>query len=182
MTPVTDGSITDRSKARVDDALQRLHETYGDVDVVEEAWSFPPAGHEWIVDRFEAGTVGGAGAWIHNEAGEVLLLREAGAGGWSEPGGKHEPDESLAETATREAREETDVACRVTDVGVAQIITIETPGAPPVYRLVPIFLAERTDGTPTPQEDDIREVRWWDTHPPDLRYDILRGLPIPATD
>lgn len=179
---MTDGSITDRSKARVDDALQRLRETYGDVDVVGETWSFSPAGHEWIVDRFEAGTVGGAGAWIHNEAGEVLLVREAGGDGWSEPGGKHEPGETLAETATREAMEETNVACRVTDVGVAQVTTIEAPEAPPVYRLIPIFLAERTAGTPTPNEEGIREVRWWDTHPPALRYDVLRALPIPATD
>lgn len=179
---MSEGSITERSKARVDDAVQRLRETYGDFDVVAETWAFPPEGHDWIVDRFEAGTVGGAGAWIHNDAGEVLLLREVGGDGWSEPGGKHEPDETLAETATREAREETNVACRITDVGVAQVITIETPRAPPVYRLIPIFLAEWTGGRPTPQEDGIRAVRWWDSHPPELRYDVLEELPIPASD
>lgn len=179
---MADSSITKRSKERVDDALQRLRETYGDIDVVEETWSFGPEGHDWIVDRFEAGTIGGAGAWIHNDAGEVLLLREAGGDGWSEPGGKHEPGETLAETATREAREETNVDSRITDVGVAQVITVEAPGAPPVYRLIPIFLAERTGGTPTPQEDGVREVRWWDTHPPDLRYVVLAELPIPATN
>lgn len=175
-----DSSITERSRVRVDDALQRLRETYGEFDVVEETWSFSPDGHDWIVDRFEQGTIGGAGAWIRDGAGEVLLVREAGGDGWSEPGGKHEPGETLAETATREAREETAVTCAVTDVGVAQVIHIETPDRPRIYRLIPIFLAEYRGGTPAPAEPDIRDVRWWDRHPPDLRYDILAELPIPA--
>lgn len=55
----------------------------------------------------------GADAAIFNEAGEILLMDRADGTGWCLPCGFVEPNESPAEAAVREAREETGLEARV---------------------------------------------------------------------
>jgi len=174
-------SITDRSRERVTRALSRLEADYGPFETVEDEWQVPPAEYRRTRERFAAGTVGGAGAWVRDDHGAVLLIRECGDDAWSEPAGKHEPGESLEETARREVREETGIDCRLTGVELAQVVTLSAPGEPPLVRLIVTFAGEYVGGTPTPEEGEVDAVRWWNEPPPALSYDALERLPIPAT-
>ena len=175
-------SIRERSQTRVEDALDRLKANYGNFSTVEDEWHLSREEYEWVLERFEAGTIGGAGVWMRNEAGEVLLVREQGQDAWSEPSGKHEPGETLAETARRELREETGVSCRLTGVELAQVVGMETPEKPPLYRLIVVFSGVYESGTIAPAPGEIADAQWWDRHPASLRYDALEELPVPAAE
>lgn len=180
--PRTGVDIPTRSRERVGYALARLERDHGIQRRVEDRWEFSPEDYERIVDRFEAGTVGGAGAWITNDAGEVLLVRREGYDVWQEPSGKHEPGETLAETAHREVREETGVEVDLGSVALAQEVTIvdEHRDRPPIHRLVVVFHAEYVRGEVRPREGEIAAVRWFGERPDELLYDALATLPVPA--
>ena len=176
-------SITDRSRRRVDRALSSLRERFGEFAVDEQVWERSPPAYDAVRERFAAGTLGGAVAWLTNEDGEVLLVRHADREGWAGPGGKHEPGESLSETVRREVREETGVDCRVTDVRLAQRIEFrdETdPDRPPIERLIPIFGARYEGGEARSREDVIAAVRWFDDSPDRFEFETLRRFEIPA--
>jgi len=176
------GGITDRSRERVAAALDRLETEYDAVPVVDKQWQWSPDHYEFIVDRFERGTVGGAGIWPVADDGAVLLVRKDGDDGWAEPSGKQEPDESLEATARRETREETGIAATITGVALAQRVAIRAAGEPPVHRLIVVFdgRAERVE--PAPQPGEIAAARWWDHHPETLLYADLADLSIPAAE
>jgi 8-oxo-dGTP diphosphatase len=174
---------TERSRDRVDDALSDLVETHGVDQVVESRWEVPPEVYDRTVERFEEGTLGGAGAWVAREDGAVLLVREDDKDGWSDPGGKDEPGETLAEAARREVREEARVGVDVVGVALAERavhVDRTDPDRPPIHRLVVVFAARHAGGTPAAEEDGVAEVRWFDDHPENLLYDALADLPIPA--
>jgi ADP-ribose pyrophosphatase YjhB (NUDIX family) len=178
-------SLARRSKRRVEAHLERLRETYGSFEKVETTWALSSGGYEATVERFEAGTVGGAGVWITDDDGKVLLVRQDGEDGWSEPAGKVEPGETLAEAARREVAEETGVTCTVEGVHVAQVIETtcaDDPDQPPVYRLVVTFAGSYVSGDLEPEEGEITGVRWWDEHPDELLYEGIADLPVPAAD
>jgi ADP-ribose pyrophosphatase YjhB (NUDIX family) len=61
------------------------------------------------------GSVGYAGVWVTNDEGGVLLSDGERREGWSEPTGKHRPEERLEETARRRVREETEYVCHEQD-------------------------------------------------------------------
>jgi len=175
--------ITGRSRRRVDDALADLEARFGVERVVADRWAVSPAEYDRTVERFEAGTLGGAGAWIAREDGAVLLVREHDRDGWSDPGGKHEPGETLAATARRETREETGLAVDPTGVALAEraVHVDRTDGdRPPVHRLVVVFAADHAGGTATAAEPGVEAVDWFHEHPDDLLYGALADLPIPA--
>ncbi len=155
---------------------------HGEFATVADRWTLAPDAYEWVRDRFAAGTVGGAGVWLQNSAGEVLLVRNEGTAEWAEPGGKHEPGESLAETARRELAEEAGVNCSLTGVALVQIVEMVEPTRPPIVRLIVVFDGTYTGGTPRPEPGEIAEVRWWDDHPESVRYSALTDLEIPATE
>lgn len=178
-------SLARRSKRRVEAHLADLREEYGSFERVENTWPLSSAGYEATVERFEAGTVGGAGAWVTNDAGEVLMVRQEGADGWSEPAGKVEPGETLAEAARREVEEETGVECTIDGVLLAQVAETtcaDGPDRPPVYRLVVVFDGSYVSGDPEPEKGEIAEVQWWDEHPNELLYEGIADLPIPAAE
>lgn len=183
-------SLTDRSARVVDRALARLRETYDPVPTVETEWEIDADEYDRTVERFERGSLGGAGAWVVREGGgddgdrdgqpEALVVREEGVDGWSEPAGKHEPHESLAETAVRETKEETGVDCRITGIVRAQraIHVCETENREPLHRLVVTFAADYAGGVAEPREGEVAEVRWVSEHPDDLRYPGVADYPI----
>ncbi len=172
----------ERSRQRVDDALDRLERNHGVDRTVEDRWPFDPADYDRIVERVEAGTVGGAGAWIRNDAGEVLLVRREGYDAWQEPSGKQEPGERLAETARREVREEAGVAVDLGSVALAQDVEIVDAerDRPPLHRLVVVFHAEYAGGEVRPREGEIAAAGWFGERPDELLYDALAEFPIPA--
>lgn len=177
-------SLTERSRERVDAALARLDERYGVERVVEDEWEVPPDVYERTRERFEAGTLGGAGAWVAREDGAVLLVREDDRDGWSDPGGKDEPGESLVEAARREVREEARIEVDVVGVALAERavhVDRTTPERPALHRLVVVFAAQHAGGTPAAREEGVEAVRWFHDHPDDLLYDALGTLPVPAT-
>lgn len=177
-------TVTEHSRRRVDDALADLEERFGVCRVVERPWQVAPAEYDRTLDRFEAGTVGGAGAWVARDDGAVLLVRERDREGWSEPSGKHEPGETLAGTARREVREETGVDVALHGVALAQrAVTVDEhgPDRPPIHRLVVVFAASVAGGTARPGEPGIEAVDWFHEPPENLLYDALRTLPVPAT-
>jgi ADP-ribose pyrophosphatase YjhB (NUDIX family) len=179
-------SVTDRSRRRVVEALDRLESEYGEFEVVEKTWDHPPEVYEAVRQRFEAGTLGGGGCWTTDDEGRVLLVRHEGEQSWSDPGGKHEPDERLEETARRETREETGVEVELADVWQAHRIEVRDEAhdaqsdRPPIHRLIVVFDGEYVSGEPRPQEGEIAEVRWWSERPDDLLYEELAEFPIPA--
>jgi ADP-ribose pyrophosphatase YjhB (NUDIX family) len=177
-------TITERSRRQVRDALGRLREEHGPVEVVEQTWHHSPEAYESVRRRFGAGTLGGGGIWITDDSGRVLLVRHEGETAWSDPGGKQEPDESIEAAARRETREETGVEAEIT--GVRQVhrleILDESGEEPPIHRLIVIFDGHPVSGEIRPREGEIAEVRWWRERPDDLLYDELAEFPIPAAE
>lgn len=170
--------VTDASKRAVADAIDGLREEWGDCETVDQQWNVSP--EQWDRDRvrFDAGTVGGAGAWVRRDDGRALVVRHADEPGWSEPAGKQEPGESLAETAVRETREETGVAVDLVGLVMAHRITARAPDRPPLHRIVVVFEAEYAGGDPEPREGEIAAVRWVAEHPDDLLYPQVAAYPL----
>lgn len=105
---------------------------------------------------------------------EVLLHRRVKApnlGLWVAPGGKLEPDESPAECAEREMREETGLAME--DATLRGIMTEVSPRADYQW-LTFIFAATRFSGELAPAHG-IGEFRW-------VRIPDVFDLEIPPTD
>lgn len=175
-------SVSEQSKREVDSLRDRLECEYDLFPVVEKTWTHPPDEYRTTVERFERGALGGAGVWLTNEAGEVLLVRNEGDDGWSDPGGKMEAGESCEAAARRETREETGVECRLT--GVRDFHIIENRNAetdePPIFEAIVIFDGEYVDGELTPRDGEIAEVAWFATPPETVRYEEVRTRPYPA--
>src|ERR1041385_4940168 len=110
----------------------------------------------------------GAAAFILNEEGKVLLVKHTyGRLNWELPGGGGEADESPAETAIREVREETGLT----------VVARHMTGyyyAPENDSLHFVFACEREDkeALPVPHSVEISESRFW---PPE-------ALPRPISD
>jgi len=176
-------SRTERSRERVEAALGRLRDDWDVRRVVETEWPVAPATYDAAVERFEAGTLGGAGAAVARRDGAVLLVRETEKDGWSDPGGKDEPGESLAAAARREAREEAGVDPELVGVELAERavhVDRTDPDRPPLHRLVVVFRARHAGGEPRANEPGVEAARWFHDRPDTLLYDALADLPIPA--
>ena len=107
---------------------------------------------------------------ITDERGRVLLIHEDyGRHRWGLPGGRHEPGESIEETAIREAKEETNLDVELGDlIGEYQIMS-----AVGERQLdVSVFIATIVAGALRPNEGEIAEVAWFDAN----------DLPHPMTD
>lgn len=182
--------LTERSRERVDDALADLRERVGVARVVEDRWRVDPGTYDRARERFEAGTLGGAGAWVARQDGAVLLVREHDRDGWADPGGKDEPGESLAAAARRETREEAGVDVSLLDgdddhPGVAlaeRAVHVDRTDLdrPALHRLVVVFAARHEGGEAHAAEPGVAAARWVDEQPEELLYDALGRLPVPA--
>lgn len=177
-------SLTDRSERAVAALLDDLADRYGAFETVEKTWEHSRAGYEAVVERFEAGAFGGAGVWVTNDEGQVLLVRNEGDDGWGDPGGKAEPGESVEETARREVREEAGIECRLT--GICQVHVVGNRCAacdePLVYEAIVVFRGDHVGGTPAAREGEIADVAWFAEPPDHVLYDEVRTMPFPASE
>lgn len=107
---------------------------------------------------------------IADARGRVLLIHEDyGRHRWGLPGGRHEPGESIEETAIREAKEETNL-----DVELGELIgtyLIVRAGGEKLLD-VSVFVASIVGGDLKPNEGEIADVGWFDPN----------KLPGPTTD
>jgi 8-oxo-dGTP diphosphatase len=112
-----------------------------------------------------------AGAIVHDDSGRLLLVqrgREPGRGLWSLPGGRVEADESPAQAAVREVREETGL-----DVVAGPLVgQVERPGPRDQTYVIDDFLCTVRGGTMRPG-DDAADVRW-------VTATELQSLPLSA--
>lgn len=104
-----------------------------------------------------------ANAVVVNDRGEILLIRRTDNGNWSLPGGAMDIGERITDTAVREVREETGIACDV--VGLVGIYTnprhvLEyTSNGEVRQEFSIVFQARAVGGEPTPSTESS-EVRW----------------------
>ena len=111
-----------------------------------------------------------ASVLIADERGRVLLIHEDyGRHRWGLPGGRHEPGESIEETAIREAKEETNLDVELGDL-IGEYMIVSASGQELLD--VSVFIATIAGGELAPNEGEIAEVGWFDPN----------DLPHPQTD
>ena len=170
-------SLERRSRVRVDELLVRLAADYGEFRVREETWQRTQTGFDRLHERFEAGANGGAGIWLRDEDG-VLLVRHDGEETWSEPGGKREPGETFPETARREFEEETGLRARIDGVLDVTVVTHDAPDRAALVSPIVVFIGEAVGGEIDPSDGEIAEVDWWEEPPDAPLYDALVEYPF----
>ena len=112
----------------------------------------------------------GAAVLIADERGRVLLIHEDyGRHRWGLPGGRHEPGESIEETAIREAKEETNLDVELVEL-IGEYMIVSASGQELLD--VSVFIATIAGGELAPNEGEIAEVGWLDPN----------DLPHPQTD
>ena len=127
-------------------------------------------GHELLV-------LPSAGVIPRDDEGRVLLVRVSDTGQWAVIGGAVEPDESPADAAVREAREEAGVTMALGPLlgvlGGPQFRLTYPNGDQTSYVSI-IYEAHVADGVPTPDGDETTEVGWWS--PAELPYDEMSAF------
>ncbi|UTF53695.1 NUDIX hydrolase [Natronosalvus rutilus] len=165
--------VTERTRSRVESSIADLRGEYGEFDAVDKTWEHAPERYRRVRERADEEALGGAGVWLTNADGAVLLVRNEGDEGWGDPGGKREPDETYREAARRELREEAGVECEIT--GVLEVHVIEhrslEPDDPTVFDLIVIFAGEYAGGEPRARDGEIADVGWFSEPPSTVLYD-----------
>lgn len=119
----------------------------------------------------------GADGAIFNDEGHILLVRRADNGRWCLPCGWMEPNETTAQTAVREVKEETGL-----DVSIVQLVNVFTRLPDALYgphtAVAVVYLCEVTGGTLQVSHESL-EARYW--HPNavpawhELHYDYAQA-------
>lgn len=174
--------LAGKSENIVDNLIEQLTESYGDLEVSEKVWEISSEKFDEESENFRNGGYGGAGIWLTNSDGEILLVKNKGDKAWSDPGGHNEPGENFEETARRELKEETGAEARITGLISAEKIRFErkTDEEDYFYNLIAVFKGEYVGGEVRPQNNEIENVKWWSSHPDELLYDGLKEFSIPA--
>lgn len=108
----------------------------------------------------------------------VLLVHRPAYDDWSFPKGKAEPGETIEQTALREVKEETGLACRIIrELGSTRYEYRSRRGALRP-KVVHYFLMTQVDGALTTGGDEVDLAGWFDVEEAERRltYDIDRGL------
>lgn len=176
-------TIEERSWKAVEELLDQFEEQYGHFERIEKPWELTEDQYQTFYERFENGSAGGAGVWLTNDRGEVLLARNEGDDRWADPGGKVEDGETYETAAKRELREETGVDCRLTALCEVHIIEHHTSerDEPPLFAPIAIFHGEYTGGEPRPRDGKIAAVKWFASPPATALYEEVRTRPYPAS-
>ncbi|MBQ8614240.1 MAG: NUDIX domain-containing protein [Ruminiclostridium sp.] len=88
---------------------------------------------------------------------EILLIRHIKSGYWSFPKGHVEGDETEAETAIREIKEETNIDVLI-DTGFRE--TVSFSPRRDTSKTVVYFVAKALNNDTKPQAEEISEIRW----------------------
>ena len=100
---------------------------------------------------------------------------EPDAGMWSIPGGLVEVGEKAADTAVREAMEETGLTIEIVDrIGVVDKIVRDAEGEVKYHFIIIDFLAKPLNGDVTPMDDALDAV--WVTPDRFTRYNLTQTL------
>ncbi|SFL23632.1 ADP-ribose pyrophosphatase YjhB, NUDIX family [Halogranum rubrum] len=141
-------------RERYDRLLTLTSEGYGDLlDLPTES-----VRERLAADVGHATAKVGGGAAVFDDAGRVLLVERADDGTWGLPCGYVEPNESPAETAVRETREETGL-----DVESVELVDVyhRPPGHLGPHSLVSVrYLCERRGGELTTSHETT-DVQYW---------------------
>jgi 8-oxo-dGTP pyrophosphatase MutT (NUDIX family) len=115
---------------------------------------------------------------LTDEQGHVLLVHEDyGKRRWGLPGGRHEPGESIEETAIREAKEETNLDVELGElIGEYQMVSA---GGEKLLD-VSIFAATILGGELRPQPGEIDDIGWFD--PGKLPHPMTNAAPPAIAD
>lgn len=176
---MTDALGVDRFASLCD----RLEDDYGAVPVVEKTWDVESASYDRFRERLRADAAGGAGIWLTNDAGEVLLVRNAGDDGWGDPGGKMEAGESVEDVALRETREETGVEAEITGLNHVHRVAVRdasAPDRPALVTAIVVFDGRQVGGDPRPRDGEIAAVEWFRSPPETVLYEEVRTRRYPA--
>ncbi|WP_436909275.1 NUDIX hydrolase [Halosimplex marinum] len=182
---VPTGDLPERSRERVAGWLADLRDRYDGFERVEKQWELAPEAYERDRERIAAGANGGAGVWVTNDAGEVLLVRDEGDDGWADPGGKREAGESFEAAARRELREETAVEATITGVREAHVLELvdrTDHERPALASLIVVFDGEYAGSEPRPREGEIAAVEWAAEPPETVLYPEVADRPYPASE
>jgi ADP-ribose pyrophosphatase YjhB (NUDIX family) len=101
----------------------------------------------------------GADAAIFNESGEILLMDRVDGSGWCLPCGWVEPNEKPVETTIREAREETGLEVKATQL-VGVFTQMPDMGSGPHTMLAVVHLCEVVGGELTLSHEGLA-LRYW---------------------
>ena len=134
--------------------------------------SFPASAEEYI-KRFYPYA---AGAVVTNDEGRLLCIYSPLREEWETPGGAGEPDETPAETARRETREESGIEVEITGVLLTRSMEVRLNAPETLPIPVAVFTARRTGGdelagVPLEENDEVTDIAWFgpDDLPTDLR-------------
>ena len=179
----------------VDRRIERLRDEHGDASVRERRVELPPERFEGLVDDVREGYVGGAYAGVVREPGEgvplsesmppstaqdrdrVLLILHRGRDRWTAPGGGVEGDETFAEAAVREVREETGIDCRATDLASVWRNVAASAGSDDreVHYLAAVFDGRYEGGTLDVQAGELNGAAWF-SRPPERVSERVEAL------
>jgi 8-oxo-dGTP pyrophosphatase MutT (NUDIX family) len=146
-------SLREKSRSEVDRLINELEDKYGEIEVLQKVWGLSEEEFEAAVEEFRNGGRGGAGIWLRNDDGQVLLVRNKGDDAWGDLGGHHEKGESFEEAAIRETREESNVEAEITGIKLVDWVEMkhqETGKLP--HNLPVVFEGRCVGGSPEPQE------------------------------
>ncbi len=104
-----------------------------------------------------------AGVLLLNEQKQLLLQRRADNGFWAYPGGSMELGETFEECAKREVLEETGIRCL--DLTLFTIFSgkhYTYPNSDEIYPAEAIFICDKYEGELKLQEEEVKEVRFFD--------------------
>lgn len=156
------GSMACRHTSRL---LADLAAEYGEIEVIHDRIAATPDERDAIANR-DGMPVGGAGAWVRNPDGRVLLV--PGEDGWLEPGRTLRPSEDPIECAIRAVAECAGLEPTVTGLARVHVRHLDDwTDRPPVPQPFVVFLARATG-------DPVGEARWHGNVPDQLLYDSLR--------
>jgi ADP-ribose pyrophosphatase YjhB (NUDIX family) len=141
-------AVADLSRDVVEERLGALEEAYASFTVNQTTLGVSQGTYDRVRDRCTEG-LADVYVKVSDDAGDVLLVEREG--GWEVPSVRPPASDSLEIGVTRRLAAETGVECRITDLERVTILGVcheDDPERGTVYRLLAVFDAEHTAGTP----------------------------------